>query len=502
MRNKLIFAIILISFIIAACSLTRGHPWGDDFASYIMQAESILRGTTQDFVEHNSFTIFESSFQIGPVAYPWGYPLILAPIYAIKGNNLLALKLPGLVFYTGFLACLYLLMKNRLTQTENLLLVSLFAFNPSLLAFLDNIFSDVPFSFFIILALVYMLQSRTSRGSNIVLGFVLFCAFFIRTTGIILVASFLLYQSIHFIQEKESRHSILIHSIQSMLVFWVLWLITSLSFPDEQGSYLGQLSGLTPAMIKASVSYYVYCFETFFGSGPLWEILYYIFAAFFLIGIWTRHTIDQLFIIFFVLYIAGLLLWPSWQGIRFILPLLPLFIYFSFQGMKFALGKLPAKYTQTGRWAFNGFWSLIIVVFLFNSSVTAYNNLKNNRAVNGPFDPYSQEVYRYIREETPAESIVIFFKPRLMRLMTNRDSIMSVECDRMLKGNYLVLRTKAEEDDPQIKPEDLHTCNFSLDLVFKNRRFFIYKIQKQGETDKSATTSLSRESTPNMVPAQ
>jgi hypothetical protein len=452
-----------------------------------MQAKSILSGTTQEFVEHNSFTIFESSFQIGPVAYPWGYPLILTPVYAMKGNNPLALKLPGLLFYAGFLFCLYFLMQDRLTQTENLLLIALLAFNPSLLAFLDNIFADVPFSFFIVLALLYMLRFKSSRGNSVILGAVLFFAFFMRTTGIILFASFLLYQSIRFFREKETRSTILASSLQSLLVFGTLWLITSFIFPDEQGSYLGELSGLTPAMMKASVSYYFELFGTFLGSGTIWKILYCILLVFLLIGMWSRRAFDQLFILFFTLYIAALILWPSWQGIRFVLPLLPLFIYFTFQGMKFALGKLAAKYAATGQWVFYGFWSLIIVFFLFGSSAIAYDNLKNARAINGPFDPYSQEVYRYIQEKTPADSIVIFFKPRLMRLMTNRDSIMSVECDRMLKGDYLVLRRKAEEDEAQIQPEDLPACHLPLDRVFKNRRFFIYKIQKQD--DKTGSVS-------------
>ncbi|PYU87708.1 MAG: hypothetical protein DMG08_27430 [Acidobacteria bacterium] len=131
MRNKPIVVIIIASLFLGASTLTRGHDWGDDFASYIMQAGSILSGRTREFVEHNSFTIFESSSQTGPVAYPWGYPLILSPIYAIKGMNPLALKLPGLCFYAGFLVCLYFLIKSRLTRSESLLIVSLFAFNPS-----------------------------------------------------------------------------------------------------------------------------------------------------------------------------------------------------------------------------------------------------------------------------------------------------------------------------------------------------------------------------------
>src|SRR5689334_1837574 len=189
MHIKWIVVIIIASFILGAATLTRGHEWGDDFASYIMQAESILNGTTREFVEHNSFTIFESSNQIGPVAYPWGYPLLLTPIYAIEGIHPLALKLPGLFFFAGFLICLYLLFKNRLPQTESLLLVSLFAFNPMLIGFLDQILSDIPFLFFSTLALLLITNNKQNDLHFVLIGVTIFFAFFIRTTGILVLGS-------------------------------------------------------------------------------------------------------------------------------------------------------------------------------------------------------------------------------------------------------------------------------------------------------------------------
>jgi hypothetical protein len=87
------------------------------------------------------------------------------------------------------------------------------------------------------------------------------------------------------------------------------------------------------------------------------------------------------------------------------------------------------------------------------------------------------EVYQFIKEETPADSVIIFFKPRALRLMTDRDTIMSTECERMPLGNYIVLSRKVDENQ-QIPPEQINECNLSLDEVFRNRRFVIYKILK------------------------
>src|SRR5918999_1511832 len=105
--NVLLILIILISLVIGSFSLTRGHQWGDDFAWYIVQAKSILNGTTAEFMQQSAFTNQQSTTHLGPLAYPWGYPLILAPVYAVKGISPLALKVPGLFFYVGFLICLY-----------------------------------------------------------------------------------------------------------------------------------------------------------------------------------------------------------------------------------------------------------------------------------------------------------------------------------------------------------------------------------------------------------
>src|SRR5688500_17203327 len=164
LRNPVLVIIVVASIVIGSSQLTRGHEWGDDFAGYIMQAKSILNGDMQNFVEHNGITIQQSSAQIGPVAYPWGYPLILTPIYALKGISPLALKLPGLFFFAGLLICIYLLTKTHLTTTESFLLVSLFAVNPLLINFLDEILSDIPFLFFSTLALLLMMKEKP-RGT-------------------------------------------------------------------------------------------------------------------------------------------------------------------------------------------------------------------------------------------------------------------------------------------------------------------------------------------------
>ena len=482
MRNIVALSfLLLVALFLAFASLTRGQIWGDDFASYVMQAQSILDGTTSQFVEHNAFTINESSSQIGPVAYPWGYPLILVPAYALKGNHPLTLKLPGLFFFASFLICLYLLMRTRVGQGESLLLVSLFAFSPLLVQFLDQILSDIPFLFFSTFALWLMIKNETLRTRQyVLLGCVIAAAFFIRTTGILLLFSFLALEAWKAWHHKENREALKAYgqkTLATVIPFGVLWTLYALIFPGGGESYFAQYQDFNvQTALNYSVQYF-HVFGQFLGENIFLQITYYLLVAFFLLGAWIRRKQDLIFIIFFIVWMLLMITWPAWQGERFIFPLLPIFIYFAFQGMKYAVGKLPRRYLQYGKWAVYGFWALVTVFFLTTSGLHAYTNLQNDREINGPYDSYSREVYDYIENQTPAESVIVFFKPRAMRLMTGHDSLMSMECSRVLKGDILVLSRKVGPNQ-QIPPEDIGACNLPLEEVLRNSRFIVYKIQK------------------------
>jgi hypothetical protein len=372
-------------------------------------------------------------------------------------------------------------MKTRLTPAESLLIVCLFAFNPLLLKFLDQILSDIPFLFFSTLTLFLISSTGTYKNWQlVVLGISIFIAAMIRTQGILLLLSFLAVHCMHLWKSRTNRQVWNIH-VKNMAVvaitFGLLWLLYTPSFPGGNESYLIQYTRFQASMAVSFINNYFHAFNLFFGENSIWTIFYYIFFAFFLVGAWKKRREDTVLIIFFCFWMILIITWPSWQGARFIFPLLPIFVYFLFQGMKLVLEKLQANYARIGLWVFYGFWSIVITLFLFNSIVTARDNLKNDRAINGPFDLYSQEVYQYIKEKTSADSVVVFFKPRVMRLMTDHASIMSTECDRILKGDYLVLSKKVGENQ-QIPPERIDSCNLPLTRVLSNSRFIVYQIQK------------------------
>ncbi|MFZ5908926.1 MAG: hypothetical protein ACOYYU_02805 [Chloroflexota bacterium] len=482
----LLVAILLGSALLGSGTLTRGQAWGDDFAAYLMQAKSVLAGEMEAFVARNAFTVTHSSHQIGPAAYPWGFPLMLAPVYAAAGLSPLALKLPGLLTFLGFLLAFFLWMKRRFAAPESLLAVALFAFHPGLLLFLDNILSDIPFLFFSTLALLladlHVRETRDRRRLALAAGtgVVIFAAAFVRTQGLILLASALLFLGIRFLRERAERRQIARDAVALLAAFGALWGLAALVFPGGQGSYLALYSGFGPDTMIGNMTGYSQVFGLFFESLPASMLVFGIFVFLFVIGLATRIK-DELFpALYALLYLAVLWSWPEWQGFRFLFPMLPLFILFAWRGLESLLGVLPSTWAHAGRLIARGALALMAVAFLWNAGSNAAANLQEDRAINGPFDPYSIELYDFIKEETPPDSVIVFFKPRALRLMTGRDTFASTECERMTLGDYIALSKKVGEN-LQIPPEQIETCGLPLESIFQNRRFVVYQVLDRGE---------------------
>ena len=186
---KYIISICLFSTVLSFSLLTKGHDWGDDFSAYIMQAKSVVEGTKEEFIERNRFTIENSSSVLGPTMYPWGFPILIAPVYYFFGLNIVAFKYVNLAFFQLFLISIFYLFKNHISLIDRFILVLLFAFSPIFLTFHDSISSDIPFLFFSTLSVLLIgklivydekLPYLNLTGGWILLGVTIFISFLIN----------------------------------------------------------------------------------------------------------------------------------------------------------------------------------------------------------------------------------------------------------------------------------------------------------------------------------
>lgn len=481
-KNELIFLSILL--IIAAslgfASLTSGHNWAySDFASYIMQAKSILAGDMHAFITQNTITILESDLPVGPIAYPWGYPLMLAPVIALMGISTLSMKLLNILFFLAFLLTLHFLARRRLPQFESFALVAFFAFNPVLLSAQDNTLSDIPFLALSTFA-IFLMDDRDAVPAErtflkqALIGAAIFAAFLTRTNGLLLLPSLIAYEIFFTIKRRESTFSIS-RWWGSLITFLVLWGVFSLIFPGGQFSHLEHYQNFDFAQVLLFTRAYIKLGRDFFAAAPLATFFYTLFGISFITGFLYKFKENLLFSLYFFSTMLLYISWPHLQGVRFLFPILPFFLYIGLQGMQVIVSKLSGKLAITFRLASRASFIFIAATMFFSSFQYARQNLADGRVVHGPFDDVAIELFDYIDLQTPEDSRITFFKPRVMTLMTGRDSILVLSCESLAKADYAVINLKWE-DMGQIAPEEISSCPIELIEEYKNRRFVVYKI--------------------------
>ncbi|PWH11952.1 MAG: hypothetical protein DDG60_15600 [Anaerolineae bacterium] len=476
-RSLLILTLILlISTTLSFAMLTRGHPWWDDFASYVMQARAILNGDMGEFVRRNAFTIQNSSYPPGPIAYPWGYPLLLAPVVALFGIHPLALKLVAIAFYALFLLIFFLLARTLLTESEALLLTAVLAFNPALLLANDLILSDIPFLTVSTLGVLLIDRWRKTAPdflSGLAIGLTIFSATFLRANGILLfipLAVALLFR--YGVEWKPTLRQLL----PPLGAFGVLSLAAAWIFPNGQDSYLSHFSMFSLPRLWDNFLFYLWLPSWAFNEIPAGVVFYPLLAVCLLFSVALHWKRDLAIHAYSLATLALFILWPERQGLRFIYPILPFLFIFAFEGMKLALERLPAGWQARASRLATGFWGILLLLSLGTSVHLAWGNLAAERAINGPFDEFSYDLYEFIREETPAEAVIVFVRPRALRLFTDRDSFMTTRCEDLSKGSYVALHEKLGNIG-QIAPEQIATCpDVRLEEVFNNRRFTVYRI--------------------------
>lgn len=489
-RYLLPLGIILLSIALAFAILSNDHDWGDDWAAYLMQSISITKGETREFLERNTFTMRESTRFFGPDAYPWGFPALLSPFVLACGPlNVFCLKFINLVFFAVFLWAFYAFIARRLSTVEACMLMAVFAVSPVLLKFADLIQSDIPFLVFSTASLLLIeeiiLRDDAPLGSprkNIWLGVILFFAFFVRTNGLLLVPTLFLTQVYLYWRTKPrivlDPKRILTVGLIPYLVFGLLTIINLILFPAGEGSHFEHLSVLTLNTLLNNLSAYIAMPSLFFVDLPQSVILYGLMIPFFISGVILNHKQDIHIIIYFALSYAMFIVWPDQQGLRFLFPLLPFFVYFAYRGMTATSFALTKKYQRLGQGLARGFWLTVIAFFAVTSFGLALDNLEQGRGpYDNVFDPVSLEMFEFVRGNTPGDSVLSFYKPRTLRLFTDRDTLMIETCEALGKADYVVLRKSRGAVD-QVAPGEVDSCNPSLSLVkvFDNEKFVIYQI--------------------------
>jgi hypothetical protein len=102
--------------------------------------------------------------------------------------------------------------------------------------------------------------------------------------------------------------------------------------------------------------------------------------------------------------------------------------------------------------------------------------IHHRETVSGPYTVTSQDMFSFIKSNTEKESTIVFFKPRLMKMITDRKSIMLRTKAELSRGDYLCVYLAQVRD--QVSPDtvqDLLKQRAAL-LIYENSEFKVYKL--------------------------
>ena len=490
-NTRLILAlIVLASVLLSTLMMTRDHSWGDDFAGYIMQARSLAQGNMQEYVTRNTFTMESSSHVFGPVTEPWGFPLLLSPVYALLGLRVQALKAVVVLCYAAFLVAFFLLARTRLKDRESLLLTAVLAFNVGMLQGTNEVLSDIPFALWSTLSLWLMLTlpgpeagSKTALRHAVLLGLALFAAVFTRIAGFLLFIPLIAAQVMHL--RKGGRSGMRAAETAGLtaapyLVAGALYALQAFIFPGV--AHVDPLGPVTiQSVLQNLIGYFwapAYFLRNIVGGSSALYLVLLPFFVFSFIRHWQRDLPVHLYIL------ASLAVFIFRAGMpepRYLYPLWPLFMLFAFDGMQLAAARLPPLRQPR---ALTLAWDALLVLALISLAACAqlaWINMKagryDYRESRGVFHPTTNLMFEFIREQTPSDSVIIFFKPRAMRLRTDRDAFFTTKCGDLPEGDYVVIEKSMGAYD-QIRREDVTHCNPAVVLtpVYEKDQFVVYQV--------------------------
>jgi hypothetical protein len=496
--------IVVASAVLSFFMLERDHGWGDDFAAYIMQGRSLVTGQVAEYVQESTFTRAASGYRfVGPVTVPWGYPLMLAPVIALVGTKILALKGVNTLCYAAFLVVFFFLARTRLRVPESLLLTSVFAFNSTLLRAQNDVISDIAFLLISTLGLLLIELNMAGRNSPhggillpLAIGLSIFAAALTRLNGFLLLLPLGCAQ---LIQARDpygastGQRRVLLGIAIPYVVVAVCYLCQALILPSEGGalqaffrpnSGIAQLpgSGLFSSVeaIPSNLAYYFWLPRDLTDNTIFDSRLVYLVLLLFALSWVLRRESRNLPMLAYGLATMGLyVLVGGKQGIRYIYPVLPILVLFSYGGMRRAASWAGTRLQPVTTVLIYGCWCALVVSSVVASGGFALQNMAAGRMHPrwwGAYSPASAKMFDWVRHHTPADSIVIFFKPRALRLLTDRNSFLTLTCDNLPKGDY-VISVRDGDSYNQIAPERIESCpGVALTPVYDKDDFIIYRI--------------------------
>ena len=382
--------------------------------------------------------------------YPFGFPLLLAPVELLFPGEWTPMKAWVLVLFSVGMGTLYLLMRESMGALPSLAVLALsmtagqsylttdasgHQFGPLLLHFSHQVMSEAPF-LTVSLAALWLLQRGVQRegiwcNRALMAGFVLaMFAYYIRSVGITLLGAVIVYLFL----QRDFRRGLVFFG--AFLLAWLPWTLRNRAVGDggvylkqliqvnpyypDQGlldvaGFIGRLTGNGAAYLNVELPRLLWPF--FSGSGGFGPVSVFIvlLAAYTLMQA-LRFRRDVLLVLYTAFTVGVALLW-FWVDARFLFGVVPLFVYFAVRAVNDLADGISA---HGGPWTGRALrWGLLITV-AWGQIPGVLRLAEYARADYPPAWSRYYQAGQWLKQNTDEEAIVLCRKGYWMYIVSGR----------------------------------------------------------------------------------
>lgn len=488
---NIVFILFLVLIgIIAYLMLRPGHIIGGDYSLYIRQAKCIVEGDAQLVAEDMKFMLANSSDdKFSPVLYPWGFPLLLSPVYMALGMDFYCFKFYILLFYICAIVLIYLLFRRKEDfRWQAFLIAALIGIQPKYLSYLNLVLSEIPYLFFVVLS-IYVLNrvyiGKYPEKSRLLIyagvGVLLMFTAQIRTEGILLLFAFGMWWLYYFFQnktylkaDKNRMLSFLLAGIIPCFTAISFFLLLSVCLPSGFMKHTEHFELMTVERIISNLQGYFYSFTSF---PPLnSDLKIAIFLLLVLWGMLFRFRVDFLEVVFVLLSLFLFIIWPH-QNTRHLFTLLPFLLYFFVRGLEAIIQKKHAEKLSV---VFLCICFILVLPLSVKAGIWAYNS-EERKIPYGVESRNAQELFDYVNKSVPSCDVIAFAHSRLLCLQTGRKVVAlwgSIRQTCVVADWYIYCIGGG--DYFQYTESEIEYSKSLFNERFRNSSYIVYKINRNG----------------------
>jgi len=483
-KNSLVIPVVAAAFLVIlfammAAEVTPGMPSeGTDWAMYVMHARNLVKGLP--YTQTGYVFQPESTTEIAATSYPSGFPILLAPFYAVFGPDLKLFKVLNCAFLVLSLWPIYLFARRSLRQISSFLLILSLGLSALYFGSFNAIGSDAPYQLaaFLVLLLLLRIYDRRLNETDpwkwgLLAGFSIACAYLIRPFGL----AFLLAVAGFDLLKRHRPSTFLIATITALLPPIVL----NNLLLHKDSSYSYQFTLAISPIVQHALAYIGFLSYIFVNtvSHAFRYVLWGVTLILALIAVIRRGRaalgLTELYVL--VIFAVDCAFWQPFP--RYLLSIFPVYMVYIFDGFQTLVTRVPQRFTLPIQVS-------AAVVLLLVPAVNAAL-LRPDASDTLITAPRYEQLCAEVRRQTAPDTLVIFWNPRVLAFSTGRRSSgwpsegppdRIVTYFRRVLPDYIVTDNSRPDDRRFLIPV-VRDASLQLATVYQNDRFSLLRVLRR-----------------------